>query len=89
MVYAVVVARRLRLQTVYSPVFEDWLFHALLPLVAYAMLAVSAYVAWSHAGPALFLVGTATLVFLFVGIHNAWDAITYHVFTNKGGKEGD
>jgi hypothetical protein len=87
-VYAVVVARRLRLQGVYSPVFEDWLFHGLLPLVAYAMLAVSAYVAWSHARPALFLVGTATLVFLFVGIHNAWDGITYHVFTNKGGKEG-
>src|SRR4030095_16818886 len=35
-VCAVVVARRLRLQGVYSPVFEDWLFHGLLPLVAYA-----------------------------------------------------
>ena len=85
-VYAVVVARRMRLQSVYSPVFEDWLFHVLLPLAAYAMLAVSAYVARSHARPALFLVGAATLLFLFVGIHNAWDAITYHVFVNKGGQ---
>jgi hypothetical protein len=24
----------------------------------------------------------ATLVLLFVGIHNAWDAIAYHVFVN-------
>jgi len=32
--------------------------------------AVSAYVALSHARPALFLVGAATLLFLFVGIHN-------------------
>src|SRR5881396_2626793 len=30
MVYAVVVTRRLRLQTTYAPVFEDWLFHVLL-----------------------------------------------------------
>src|SRR4051794_6146616 len=61
-VYAVVVARRLRVQTVYQPVFEDWLFHALLPLAAYAMLAGSAYVAHSHARPALFVVGAATLL---------------------------
>jgi hypothetical protein len=79
-VYSVVVARRLKLQTAYKPVLEDWLFHALLPLAAYATLAVSAFVALSHPRPGLFLVGAATLVFLFVGIHNAWDAVTWHVF---------
>src|SRR5712692_5234462 len=67
-VYAVVVARRMRVQTVYRPVFEDWLFHVLLPFAAYAMLGGSAYVARSHARPALFLVGAATLLLLFVGI---------------------
>ena len=86
MVYAVVVARRLRLQSVYRPVFEDWLFHVLLPLVVYAMLDVSAYVARSHARPSLFLVAAATLLLLFVGIHNAWDAVTYHVFVNRRGQ---
>src|SRR5262252_9374881 len=45
LVYTAVVARRLRVQTVYQPVFEDWLFHVLLPCAAYAMLAGSAYVA--------------------------------------------
>ena len=82
-VYVVVVARRLRVQTAYQPVFEDWLFHVLLPFAAYAMLAVSAYVAHSHARPALFLVGAAALLLLFVGIHNAWDAVTYHVFVKE------
>src|SRR5213076_2894810 len=81
-------ARRMRVQTVYRPVFEDWLFHVHLPIAAYAMLAVSAYVARSHARPTLFLVGAATLVFLFVGIHNAWDAVTYHVFVNRRGPRG-
>jgi hypothetical protein len=85
-VYGFITARRMRLQTAYRPVFEDWLFHALLPLAAYAMLAVSAYVAQSHARPALFIVAAATLLLLFVGIHNAWDAVTYHVLVSGRGQ---
>jgi hypothetical protein len=83
MVYTVIVARRLRVQTTYQPVFEDWLFHVLLPLAAYAALAVSAGAAHSHARPALFLVAAAALLLLFIGIHNAWDTVTYHVFVRK------
>jgi len=86
-IYAAVVARRLKTQTAYKPVFEDWLFHFLLPVAAYALLGVAAIAAYSNARMALFVVGAATLVFLFVGIHNAWDAITWHVFVNKGGKQ--
>ena len=82
-VYSVIVARRMQAQTVYRPVFEDWLFHVLLPLAAYAMLAVSAIVARSYARRGLFVVGAATLLLLFVGIHNAWDAITWHVFVQR------
>jgi hypothetical protein len=82
-VYTVVVARRLRRQTAYRPVFEDWLFHVLLPWTAYAVLAVSAAAAYFQPRPALFAVGAAALVLLFVGIHNAWDAVTYHVFVRK------
>jgi len=82
-VYVVVVARRLRLQTAYQAVFEDWLFHVLLPFAAYAMLAASACAAYSHPRPALFLVGAAALLLLFIGIHNAWDIVTYHVFVRR------
>jgi hypothetical protein len=81
--YTIIVARRVRAQKVYRPVFEDWLFHVLLPLAAYAILILSGYLANSHTRPALFLVGGATLMFLFVGIHNAWDAVTYHVFVSR------
>jgi ABC-type transport system involved in multi-copper enzyme maturation permease subunit len=85
-VYSVVVARRMRAQTVYKPVFEDWVFHVLLPLAAYATLAGSAFAAHSHARPALFIVGGAALLLLFVGIHNAWDTVTHLVFFQKRGK---
>jgi len=81
--YAVIVARRIRAQSVYRPQFEDWLFHALLPLVAYAVLALSALAASSHTREALFGVGAAALLLLFIGIHNSWDNVAYHVFFNR------
>src|SRR5262245_13637991 len=46
-VYTIVVAQRIRKQNVYKPVFEDWLFHCLLPFVAYLALFGSAFVALS------------------------------------------
>jgi hypothetical protein len=81
--YTVIVARRMRRQTVYRPGFEDWLFHGLLPLVAYAALALSASAAHAQAREVLFVVGAAALLLLFVGIHNAWDAVAYHVFVSR------
>ena len=81
--YGVVVARRMRAQTAYRPVFEDWLFHVLLPLAAYAALAASAFAARSHTRPALFIVAAAALLLLFVGIHNAWDTVTHLVFVER------
>src|SRR5262245_54627610 len=79
-VYTAIVARRMKAQTFYEPVFEDWLFHVLLPFAAYAELAGPAILTRTHARAALFVVAASALVLLFVGIHNAWDAITYNVF---------
>jgi hypothetical protein len=79
-VYAAVVTRRMQRQSVYKPVFEDWLFHVLLPFAAYTTLAAAAFAAGSHLRLALFGIGAAALLLLFIGIHNAWDAVTYHVF---------
>jgi hypothetical protein len=76
--YEIIVARRMRAQTIYAPVFENRLFHVLLPAVAYATLAGSVYAARSNVGWALFPVGAAAMLLLFVGIHNAWDAVIYH-----------
>jgi hypothetical protein len=87
-VYSLVVARRMRKQTSYRPDLDDWVYFCLLPLVGYALLGVCAFVAVSHAHEALLGVAAAALLLLFVGIHNAWDAIAYHVFVNmRKGKE--
>jgi len=77
------VVRRMRRQAAYKPVFEDWLFHVLLPLAAYVTLAVTAFAVHWYLREALFGIGAVALLLLFVGIHNAWDGVTYHVFESK------
>jgi len=86
-IYTLIVARRMRKQTAYLPVFEDQLFHVLLPLAAYAMLIASFFSARYHVGRTLFGIGTAALLLLFVGIHNAWDAVTYNVLIQRRKKD--
>ena len=82
-VYEIIVARRMRVQSAYTPEFEDWLFHLFLPFVAYVVLAGSACASRVNVGRTLFGVGAAALLLLFIGIHNAWDAVTYHVFSRQ------
>ncbi len=76
-VYGVIVVRRARRQTGYRPVWEDWLWHAVLPLIAYALLLVSAIVLRSYPQRVLFMIAATALLLLFIGIHNAWDTVTY------------
>src|SRR5678815_533608 len=76
-IYAVIVARRMRIQTAYKPEFEDWLFHALLPFAAYATLVGSAYGSRLHLAAALSGVGAAALLLVFVGRPGAWAAGAY------------
>jgi hypothetical protein len=75
--YAVMVVRQARRQTGYMPVLEDWIWHAALPLTAYAGLPVAALLLQPYPTPSLFVIGGAALLLLFIGIHNAWDAIVF------------
>ena len=86
--YVILVTRRLQRQKAYEPVFEDWLFHVLLPLAAYVMMVLSASVARSHEKCALFGLGAAALLLLFTGIHNAWDLVTHLIFVRRRREEG-
>jgi hypothetical protein len=71
------VLRRARRQTGYQPVLEDWLWHTVLPLVAYSALLGAAIGLPGTAAASLFVIGAATLLLLVIGIHNAWDNVTY------------
>ena len=88
--YAVMIVLRARRQTGYRPVLEDWLWHCGLPLMAYSALVVAAIVLARHAALSLFAVGAAVILLLFIGIHNAWDTVTY-ILVERGsaGKDAD
>jgi hypothetical protein len=88
-VYVLIVARRARRQTVYAPVFEDWLFHALLPALAYGVWCVAGWAVHDRAEHALFALAAVSLLLLFVGIHNAWDTVTYMVFVRAKRQDKD
>jgi hypothetical protein len=76
-VYVVIVIRRARGQTSYQLVLEDWVWHVTLPLIAYAALFAAALTLGRHVVISLFVVAGTALLFLFIGIHNAWDTVTY------------
>ena len=76
-IYVVLVTRRAKSQTGYQPVLEDWIWHAALPFVSYAALLVAAILLWRHPDESLFVIGTVAIVLVFIGIHNAWDTVTY------------
>ena len=82
-VYDGIVVRRARGQTEYRPVLEDWVWHMILPFFAYLTLVVAAPILPRASTPALFAVAAATVVLLFIGIHNAWDTVTYVAFEER------
>jgi len=77
LIYSLIIIRRARRQTRYKPVFEDWMFYGTLPLLTYGLLVIGSILLRSFPQRILFLIGTMTLLLLFIGIHNAWDAVTF------------
>src|SRR2546423_10453585 len=75
--YTLIVVKRARRQTTYRLVFEDWLWHIGLPLITYALMFLAAVLMRSYTHQSLFIIGFSALALLFIGIHNAWDAVTY------------
>jgi len=81
-VYTLIVMRRMRSESRYRPQFEDWLFHVVLPCAAYLVLA--------YRRPWPVSIRTRRRSHRSVDpdaallrIHNAWDAVTYHMFVRS------
>lgn len=75
--YGAITIWRARRQSGYKPVLEDWLFHALFPLLAYGGIMGGGTLLRRDLEDALFIVAAMSLFLLFIGIHNAWDTVTY------------
>lgn len=75
--YIVMIIRHARRQTGYSPDAEDWVWYAALPMAAYATLLVAGIALARHPASSEFVIAAMALLLLFIGIHNAWDTVTY------------
>jgi hypothetical protein len=79
--YVAIVTMRTRRQEGYVPVLEDWIWHVCLPFLAYAMLLLGSTLLSRDSTVGLFMIGAMSVILLFVGIHNAWDTVTFIVIT--------
>lgn len=75
--YVSLVMHRARKQQDYKPVFEDWLWHTLLPYIAYVTVVIAGIAMHKRPDSALFGIAGGALLLLFIGIHNSWDTVTY------------
>lgn len=76
-IYELIALSRARAQTQYEPVLEDWIWYFALPMVAYTSLTLFSILLIGHHMWAPFGIAAAVLLLVFIGIHNAWDTVTY------------
>jgi hypothetical protein len=87
LIYTLMVVQRARKQTDYQAVLEDWLFHTVFPIAAYAGIVIAAAVLGKDPDRSLFAIGAAVLALVLIGIHNAWDTVTYVAVARPEQKE--
>lgn len=72
-----VIVRLTIIRPAYQADLDEWIWYALLPLAAYAVLTASALLLGRVPEKALFTLAGSVLLLIFIGIHNAWDIVTY------------
>jgi hypothetical protein len=82
--YTFLVLRRTFRVKDYRPVMEDWIWHITLPFLAYTVFLITAFTLDPHRTVSLFFIAGMNLLLLFIGIHNAWDTVTFLVTGGPG-----
>lgn len=77
----------------YTPDVEDWVWYLGIPLIAHLALLCAAALIWWNLRSSLAIVATDAIVFLLLGVHNAWDTVTFiavrHVKSSTPGETKD
>jgi len=71
-----VMFRQMR-QTLYQPEIDDWVWYTVFPLIAYVAILIAAILLPSFPTETLFALAAANILLIFIGIHNAWDIVTF------------
>ncbi len=75
--YVARIGRRAWAMSSYRPDAEDWAWNIALPAIAYATLVFAAFALYAALRGALFAPAAAVVLLVFIGIHNAWDVVTF------------
>ena len=67
-----------RISVTYIPVIEDWLWNVLLPAIVYGTLLTVAFLVWRRLEECLYAAAAASVLLMFIGIHNAWDIAAWN-----------
>ena len=62
----------------YIPVQEDWIWNVALPAIVYGALLAAAFLIWRRPEASLYDVAAASVLLMFIGIHNAWDVAVWN-----------
>lgn len=71
------VATRAGRLTVYDPDPEDWAWYTILPFVAYIAVLLGGVLLAFAPRAALWILGAAIMLLIFIGIRNSWDVVTF------------
>lgn len=68
-----------RFHETYKPDLEDLIWHFVLPALAYGSILVAASAGWNSPGTSLYVISSAMVALLIIGIHNAWDSAVFQI----------
>ncbi|HEY9180569.1 MAG TPA: hypothetical protein VIO32_07600 [Candidatus Baltobacteraceae bacterium] len=77
LIYMLRVIRGTHTLTEYRVDLEDWIWYNILPFFAYGAVCAGSLWAQTSHEPALFVLAAGVVLLMFIGIHNAWDIVTY------------
>ncbi|MBV8498238.1 MAG: hypothetical protein JO003_03180 [Candidatus Eremiobacteraeota bacterium] len=75
--YVLRVAGLARRLTGYVADTEDWVWYAIIPMVAFCTMLGGAVALPFATTQALYAIAAASLLLVFIGIRNAWDVVTF------------
>jgi hypothetical protein len=75
--YMIGVMRQMAKVPQYQTPLKDWFWYMVFPFIAYVVIVGAAIALPASPALALYLISAAMLALLFLGIHNAWDLVTY------------
>ena len=75
--YLIIVMQQMRRIPHYQTPLKDWLWYMAFPLIMYIVIIVATIALPANPTLALYIFSAAMVGLLFLGIHNAWDLVTY------------